>query len=52
MAENRYDLSGLEILAFVAVIVMMRGCYHAGVIAEKVNPGAYELPKQGQAGER
>lgn len=42
MSENRYDMSGLEIMSLIAVVVLMRGCWHVGVIAEKVSPEAYK----------
>jgi hypothetical protein len=45
MTENRYDMSGIEIIAVIATIVMMRGCYHCGVIAEKVSPETYKSEK-------
>lgn len=37
-----YDHSGLEILILIIAIACMRGCYHVGVIAEKIAPDVYE----------
>lgn len=39
--EQKGDNGLLEILALIAVIVLMRGCYHAGVVAEKLSPESY-----------
>lgn len=42
MNEHESSVSLGELALCIIVIVMMRGCYHVGVIAEKVNPEEYE----------
>jgi hypothetical protein len=39
--DSSDTITAQEILLFVIVLVMMRGCYHVGAIAEKVNPEEY-----------
>ena len=39
--DNTNSITLVDLLLCVIVIVMMRGCYHVGSIAEKVNPEEY-----------
>lgn len=40
------NLSGVEIMLIIISLVLMRGCYHIGVVAEKCNPEAYATDKE------
>jgi hypothetical protein len=39
--DSSDSVTGQEILLFFILLVMMRGCYHVGAIAEKVNSEEY-----------
>ena len=39
--DSSDTITGQELLLFFILLVMMRGCYHVGTIAEKVNPEEY-----------